>query len=79
MWGAFHAFPARSILMASGKNRRKEAKLDRKARQPPTGVFRHRDGDRRRRGGITADQGLAEKRARQQGLLPPLPPEPERE
>jgi hypothetical protein len=70
-------FPARNFIMASGKKRRKETRLDRKARQPPTGTFRHRDGDRRRRGGITADQGLAEKKARLQGLIPPLPPEPE--
>jgi hypothetical protein len=65
--------------MASGKKRRKVAKLDRLARQPPTGTFRHRDGDRRRRGGVTADEGLAAKKAMQQGEIPPLPPEPEGE
>jgi hypothetical protein len=63
--------------MASGKKRRKQVKLDRQARQPPSGAFRHRDGDRHRRGGITADQALADKKARQQGLIPPLPPEPD--
>ncbi len=63
--------------MESGKKRKKAAKLDHLARQPPTGTFRLRDGDRRRRGGITVDQALAEKQARREGSLPPLPPEPD--
>jgi hypothetical protein len=61
-------------LMASGKKRRKQVKLDRQARRTPTGVFRHRDGDRRRR--YPTAEAIATKKARQQGLLPPLPPEP---
>jgi hypothetical protein len=65
--------------MASGKKRRKQVKLDRQARQPPTGALRHRDGDRRRRRGAmtTAEQAIAAKKAMQQGEIPPLPPEPE--
>ncbi len=45
--------------MASGKQKRKVSK---KPRKPGTA---HPDGDRRRRGGMTADQGPADKRARQ--------------
>jgi hypothetical protein len=52
--------------MASQKKRRKAVKLNREQKQPPAGPFRHKDGDRRRRGGLTADQALANKRAMQQ-------------
>ncbi|HVK07437.1 MAG TPA: hypothetical protein VM597_01540 [Gemmataceae bacterium] len=45
--------------MASGKQKRK---LTKKPRKPGA---HHPDGDRRRRGGMTADQGTADKRARQ--------------
>ncbi len=45
--------------MASDKQKRKSAKKPRKPGAP------HPDGDRRRRGGPTADQGTADKRARQ--------------
>jgi hypothetical protein len=58
--------------MASPKKRRKQAKLTREQRRPSTGPFRHADGDRRRRGGKTADQAVADKRAMQQfGAIPP--------
>jgi hypothetical protein len=58
--------------MASPKKRRKAIKLTRIDRQPNTGSFRHPDGDRRHRGGMTADQGVADKRAMQQfGAIPP--------
>jgi hypothetical protein len=59
-------------LMASQKKRRKAIKLNREQKQPPTGPFRHKDGDRRHRGGLTADKALANKRAMQQ-LGAPLP------
>ena len=58
--------------MASDKRRRKAAKL---SKPKPTTPFRHRDGDRRRRGGPTADQAIKFKRAMQEGLIPP-PEEP---
>ena len=45
--------------MASGKQKRKVSKKPRKPGAP------HPDGDRRRRGGMTADQATADKRARQ--------------
>jgi hypothetical protein len=50
--------------MASAKKRRKQANVTRKQR---TGGNRgvHPDGDRRRRGGKTVEQALAEKRAMQ--------------
>jgi hypothetical protein len=59
--------------MASGKKQRKAARLARKQRQARPGPFRHPDGDRRRRGGLTADEALAQKRAMQQlgAALPP--------
>jgi hypothetical protein len=57
--------------MVSPKKRRKDAKSTRKQQQPRTGVFRHADGDRRRRGGRTYEQGLAEKQVMQQmGAVP---------
>jgi hypothetical protein len=52
--------------MASPKKRRKAVKLNREEQQPRTGPFRHKDGDRRRRGGLTANQAIADKRAMQQ-------------
>jgi hypothetical protein len=52
--------------MASQKKRRKAVKLTREQKQPRTGPFRHKDGDRRRRSGLTADQAIANKRAMQQ-------------
>jgi hypothetical protein len=59
--------------MASPKKRRKAAKITRKQQQPRTGVFRHADGDRRRRGGQAYEQVAAEKRAMQQfGATPPV-------
>jgi hypothetical protein len=58
--------------VASPKKRRKANKLTRQQMHPRTGPFRHADGDRRRRGGQTADQAIAEKRAMQQfGAIPP--------
>ena len=65
--------------MASGKKRRKSAKVTKaQQQQPRTGPFRHKDGDRRRRGGTTYEVGLANKRAMQQ-LGAPVPPGPEGE
>jgi hypothetical protein len=52
--------------MASQKKRRKAVKLTREQQQPRTGPFRHKDGDRRRRGGMTADQAVANKRLMQE-------------
>jgi hypothetical protein len=52
--------------MASQKKRRKAVKLTREQQKPRTGPLRHKDGDRRRRGGLTADQAIANKRAMQQ-------------
>jgi hypothetical protein len=60
--------------MASGKKRRKAAKLTKAQQHPRTGPFRHKDGDRRRRGGLTADQAIADKRLMQQ-LGAPIPPD----
>lgn len=60
--------------MASFKQKRKDAKNSpvRSAKPSVPGAFRHPDGDRRRRGGPTADQGIADKRDRQQfGALIP--------
>lgn len=47
--------------MASDQQKRKAAKKPAAPGQP----FVHPDGDRRRRGGMTADQGIRDKRARQ--------------
>ena len=47
--------------MASDKQKRKAAKKPRPAGVP----FRHPDGDRRHRGGMTADQAARDKQARQ--------------
>jgi hypothetical protein len=52
--------------MASGKKRRKAANQTRKAKRSPAAPFRHPDGDRRRRGGMTYEQGMAQKRLLQQ-------------
>jgi hypothetical protein len=59
--------------MASDKQKRKAAKA---ARPTTRKGGAHPDGDRRRRGGPTADQALADKKARQQfpGALPPEDP-----
>jgi hypothetical protein len=59
--------------MASEKGRRKAAKVANLKKYPRKGPFRHPDGDRRHRGGMTADEGLANKRAMQQfGAIPPV-------
>jgi hypothetical protein len=58
--------------MASDKKKRKLAKQ--KSPRPKPAV--HPDGDRRRRGGPTADQGTRDKRARQQFWGVPMPDEP---
>ncbi|MEO2091827.1 MAG: hypothetical protein ABGY75_20425 [Gemmataceae bacterium] len=58
--------------MASDKKRRKQAKA-KKSPQPAGKPFRHPDGDRRRRGGPTADQGIANKKLMQQfEVAPPV-------
>jgi hypothetical protein len=49
--------------MASDKKPRKAKKS--KYANPKTGEFRHTDGDRRHRGGPTADQGVRDKKTRQ--------------
>ncbi len=61
--------------MASPKKRRKAAKLTKARQQPRTGPFRHKDGDRRHRGGMTYEQGLAAKHTMQQMGAPPNPEE----
>lgn len=59
--------------MASDKQRRKQAKAAKKSTQPAGKPFRHPDGDRRRRGGPTADQGIANKKLMQQfEVAPPV-------
>lgn len=64
-------------VMASDKKRNKQAKAAKKATRPAGKPFRHPDGDRRRRGGMTADQGTANKKLMQQfEVAPPLPDEP---
>jgi hypothetical protein len=65
--------------MASQKKRRKAAKLTRAQRHPHTGPFRHKDGDRRRCGGATADQAIANKQMMQQLGAPILPDAEEEE
>jgi hypothetical protein len=61
--------------MASDKQRRKQAKA-KKSPQPAGKPFRHADGDRRRRGGMTADQGIANKKLMQRfEVAPPTPDE----
>jgi hypothetical protein len=57
--------------MASAKKRRKENKIAQQAKRPHQGHHRHADGDRRRRGGPTYEQGLAQKHALNRSL--PLP------
>lgn len=64
--------------MASEKKRRKTVKLTREQPQARTGPFRHKDGDRRRRGGMTADQAIANKRAMQQ-MGTPIPSDSDEE
>ena len=60
--------------MASDKKKRKAARQGKKQSTAP-GTFRHRDGDRRRRGlSIRVEDAIAAKRAMQSGALPPPPP-----
>ncbi|HEV3238197.1 MAG TPA: hypothetical protein VGZ25_14500 [Gemmataceae bacterium] len=65
--------------MASNKKRRKSAKVANLNKHPRTGTFRHPDGDRRHRGKMTADEGLANKRAMQQFSAGPPPGRDEEE
>jgi hypothetical protein len=61
--------PARfteDTLMASKKKQRKAKRQTKKALQPRTSPFRHPDGDRRHRGSMTYEQGIAIKRTMQQ-------------
>ncbi len=51
--------------MASRKKQRKATRQARKAKTPRTGPFRHPDGDRRHRGEMTYEEGLALKRLMQ--------------
>jgi hypothetical protein len=51
--------------MASRKQHRKNSRLAKKERKPMV-PGHHPDGDRRRRGGMTYEQGLAQKRMLQQ-------------
>jgi hypothetical protein len=53
--------------MASSKRKRKASRQARKQQLPQTGPFRHPDGDRRHRGAMTYEEGLAIKRKMQQG------------
>jgi hypothetical protein len=48
--------------MASGKHKRKASRQARKQKSPLSGPFRHADGDRRRRGGMTYEQVMAIKK-----------------
>jgi hypothetical protein len=58
--------------VASGKKRRKQANVVRKRQRPPSSVFRHPDGDRRRKGEPTYEEGAAQKHTMQQlGATPP--------
>ena len=60
--------------MASDKKKRKAARQTKK-QNTPSGAYRHRDGDRRRRGlSIRVEDAIAAKRAMQTGALPPPPP-----
>lgn len=52
--------------MASKKKQRKAKQVAKKSELPRTGPFRHPDGDRRHRGSMTYEQGLAQKHAMQQ-------------
>ena len=48
--------------MASEKQKRKHSKRQSKLRRPPPpGPYRHKDGDRRHRGHMTADEASAAK------------------
>jgi hypothetical protein len=51
--------------MASRKQQRKSSGIAKKQRKPIV-PGKHPDGDRRRRGGMTYEQGLAQKRLMQQ-------------
>jgi hypothetical protein len=59
--------------MASDKKRRKASKQDRKqSAPPPTGPFKHPDGDRRRRGlSVRVEDAIEHKRLMRQIGLPP--------
>jgi hypothetical protein len=70
--------PRETHVVASQKKRCKATKLSRQQQQAPSGPFRHKDGDRRRRGGRTADQAMANKRLMQQ-LGAPAAPDPDEE
>lgn len=66
--------------MASGKKKRKAAKLTRKDRLPQGVPFRHGDGDRRRRAELAAAvKALKQRRAFEQQLGGTVPPEPQEE
>jgi hypothetical protein len=52
--------------MASGKRKRKASRQARELQIPRTGPFRHPDGDRRHRGGMTYEEGLAIKKKLQE-------------
>jgi hypothetical protein len=54
--------------MASRKQQRKAGRRAKKEQNPPKVPGRHPDGDRRRRGGMTYEQGLAQKRLMQQPM-----------
>ena len=71
------SFPPKGRVMASDKQKRKAAKKG----PVPGKPFVHPDGDRRRRGGPSADQAIRDKHARQafaggmpEDLPPPKPP-----
>jgi hypothetical protein len=49
--------------MASDKRRHKDAKIAREKQNLQSGGPKKKDGDRRWRGGLTADQGLKDKMA----------------
>jgi hypothetical protein len=63
--------------MASLKKRRKQINLARRRQQVATGPLPHPDGDRRRRGSLTYEEGLAQKWAMQHfaGVIFPAGPE----
>ena len=67
--------------MASGKKRRKQVKLAKKAQAPATGPFRHRDGDRRHREAMAKaiQQAKVEKDALQHIGAVELPDDPDEE
>jgi hypothetical protein len=52
--------------MVSGKRKRKATRQARKQQIPRTSAVRHPDGDRRHRGGMTYEEGLAIKKSLQE-------------